>query len=106
MINNENYATCPYDASHRVARSRLQHHLIKCQKNYPPLEICPFNATHRYPAHLMKDHYKTCPNKIEKEQTLVLTSNNGTVGAKRTPIQLMQKDYLPEQDPENECWDD
>ncbi|XP_022819183.1 gametocyte-specific factor 1-like [Spodoptera litura] len=106
MINNENYASCPYNPAHRVARSRLQHHIIKCEKTHPPLEICPFNATHRYPAHLMKAHYEVCPNKIEKEQNLSLRSNNSTVGAKQCPIQLMQKDYLPQHDPDNECWDD
>ncbi|CAH1641987.1 unnamed protein product [Spodoptera littoralis] len=110
MINNENYATCPYNPCHRVSRSRLQHHIIKCQKTHPPLEICLFNATHRYPAHLMKDHYEVCPNKIQKEQSLSFRNNfctsNITIGARRAPIPLKQQDYLPEHDPDYECWDD
>ena len=28
----EQYITCPYDASHRIAAARFQRHLVKCRK--------------------------------------------------------------------------
>lgn len=42
---------CPYNPAHRMLRSRLQPHLIKCRKSYPDAELktCPFDLTHLIP---------------------------------------------------------
>ncbi|KAK2580970.1 hypothetical protein KPH14_006033 [Odynerus spinipes] len=55
--------TCPYNESHRIARSRIQKHIVKCEKNYPDdyKAICPFNATHRLFKHEMIEHIIMCP---------------------------------------------
>lgn len=41
--------TCPYDAVHRIRRSRMQFHIITCSKNFPTSKMmqCPFDARHR-----------------------------------------------------------
>ena len=42
--------TCPYDKSHRILKSRMQFHLVRCRKNHPAnkdqLRTCPFDAVH------------------------------------------------------------
>ncbi|XP_046824701.1 gametocyte-specific factor 1-like [Vespa crabro] len=55
--------TCPYNENHRIARSRIQRHIVKCEKNYPNdyKMICPYNATHRLFKHEMMEHIITCP---------------------------------------------
>ncbi|XP_026754799.2 gametocyte-specific factor 1-like [Galleria mellonella] len=96
------FVTCPYNACHRVSRSRIQAHLVKCQKNYPKLDICPYNATHRMSSDEMKQHVKICTNRSSfflKEKPLV-------TGAISTPKRILQKEYLPETDPNHEMWDD
>ncbi|KAJ8704077.1 hypothetical protein PYW07_013371 [Mythimna separata] len=105
-MNDDEFATCPYNVSHRVPRSRLQHHLVKCQKSNPGLWICPFNATHRCPEHLKQNHYNTCPDRpIEIPLPKAKEAQNGTIGAITKPKPLLQKDYLPEDDPDCEYWD-
>ncbi|XP_059045013.1 gametocyte-specific factor 1-like [Achroia grisella] len=94
------FVSCPYDACHRVPRSRIQAHLIKCQERYPKLEICPYNATHRMSLNEMREHVKTCCNRAS-----FFPNEKQTTGALLTPKPILQKDYLPETDPNNEMWD-
>ena len=44
----DNIVECPYNRAHQVLASRMQTHLIKCQKNYPNVKKvkCPYNSTH------------------------------------------------------------
>lgn len=97
------FVSCPYEATHRVPRSRLQAHIIKCQTKYPLLHICPYNATHRLPENEMRTHVLSCPSKefIFPEDRLVRVT-----GALTTPRPILQKEYLPETDPNHEIWDD
>ncbi|CAG9789857.1 unnamed protein product [Diatraea saccharalis] len=97
------FVSCPYEAAHRVPRSRLQAHLVKCQQKYPQLRICPYNATHRFPESEMKAHVVSCPSKafvFPEERHCKVTA------ALTTPRPILQKDYLPETDPNHEIWDD
>ncbi|XP_066601553.1 gametocyte-specific factor 1-like [Prorops nasuta] len=54
--------TCPYDPNHKIAKSRIQRHLIRCEKNYPEdyKLLCPYNATHRLFKFEMAEHLQTC----------------------------------------------
>ncbi|XP_033215714.1 gametocyte-specific factor 1 isoform X2 [Belonocnema kinseyi] len=62
-LNGDTVVQCPYDKSHKIARCRLQRHLVKCEKQYPETfrEICPFNATHRFSKLEMQEHIEKCP---------------------------------------------
>jgi hypothetical protein len=47
-MNYDPLETCPYDAAHRILRSRMQYHLIRCAKNFPnsKKKQCPYDACH------------------------------------------------------------
>lgn len=96
------FVSCPYEPLHRVPRSRIQAHIVKCQKKYPELKICPYNATHRLPDEEMKAHLATCP---AKEAMFPEIKAVKTTGALTTPRPILQRDYLPETDPNHELWD-
>ncbi|XP_015191188.1 PREDICTED: tRNA:m(4)X modification enzyme TRM13 homolog [Polistes dominula] len=55
--------TCPYNENHRIAKSRIQKHIVKCEKNYPSdyKVICPFNASHRLFKYEINKHIAICP---------------------------------------------
>ncbi|KAJ8676227.1 hypothetical protein QAD02_012013 [Eretmocerus hayati] len=57
---------CPYDKNHKIAQSRIQRHLTKCERNFPPdyKQQCPYDATHRVFEHEMIDHVENCPRKL------------------------------------------
>ncbi|XP_026725568.1 gametocyte-specific factor 1-like [Trichoplusia ni] len=103
MINDDDYRTCPYNTSHRILVTRFPHHLIKCQKNNPPLIICPFNATHRYNQKEIKEHCLQCPDRKPFEYDYK-AAKKITIGAMTAPKPILQKEYLPEQD--RDYWDD
>ncbi|XP_028158768.1 gametocyte-specific factor 1-like [Ostrinia nubilalis] len=97
------FVYCPYDKKHQVSRLRLQAHIVKCQKNYPGWQICPYNATHRFPHEdILREHLVQCPSKaaICPEH-----KTNTVTGSLYTPKPILQKDYLPETDPDHEMWD-
>jgi hypothetical protein len=97
------FVSCPYDPKHRVPRSRIQRHIVKCQEKYPKLAICPYNATHRLPEKEMKLHMPSCPSK-----QLVFSEKmyqEASAGALVVPRPINQSDYLSETDPAYESWD-
>ncbi|XP_003691851.1 gametocyte-specific factor 1-like [Apis florea] len=53
---------CPYDKNHFIAKSRLQKHIVKCEKRYPEhyKVMCPYNATHRLFKEELEEHIITC----------------------------------------------
>ncbi|KAL7303102.1 hypothetical protein TKK_0004315 [Trichogramma kaykai] len=67
MIDLDPVIVCPYDENHRIARSRLQRHLVKCEKNFPPdyKQQCPYDATHRVFQEEMVQHVEECPMKMQ-----------------------------------------
>ncbi|XP_076670548.1 uncharacterized protein LOC143369924 [Andrena cerasifolii] len=62
---------CPYDEKHLIFKSRLQKHIVKCEKKYPEhyKVMCPYNATHRLFKSQLEEHIITCPtrNVLESE---------------------------------------
>ncbi|XP_076290760.1 uncharacterized protein LOC143214070 [Lasioglossum baleicum] len=63
---------CPYNKSHVIARSRLQKHIVKCEKQYPEhyKVMCPYNATHRLHKSEIEEHIVTCPTRIVLESVM------------------------------------
>lgn len=59
----ESVVICPYDKNHKISKDRIQAHLVKCEKKFPPgyKEICPFNATHRVFKSELERHIQECP---------------------------------------------
>lgn len=55
---------CPY-ADHLISTSRIQKHLVKCEKRFPAnyKVMCPYNATHRIFKHELNDHILACPSR-------------------------------------------
>ncbi|KAG6445697.1 hypothetical protein O3G_MSEX004046 [Manduca sexta] len=96
---NDPYVSCPYDAVHRVPRSRLQQHLVKCQWRNPELLPCPYNATHRFTKEELIVHVKDCPSKpaVAPEDR-----PQKTVASLTTPYLYMHKTYKTNDD---EDWD-
>ncbi|CAK1587885.1 unnamed protein product [Parnassius mnemosyne] len=97
------FVACPYNFAHRVPRSRIQAHIVKCQPNYPELDICPYNATHRVPKLEIRSHVLNCPS---KNAIFPQDKPPKLKGSLTTPKPILQKDYLPETDPNHEIWDD
>ncbi|CAK1541446.1 unnamed protein product [Leptosia nina] len=62
MMNEDNFRSCPYNKSHRIARkgSRFQKHLCICPDKTPDFEICPYNASHRVLKTDLLEHMKKC----------------------------------------------
>ncbi|RWS24185.1 tRNA:m(4)X modification enzyme TRM13-like protein [Leptotrombidium deliense] len=59
----DDLVTCPYNPAHKIARRRLQAHLIKCEKNSNVhLMECPFNSSHRMEMHEYQKHIDNCPD--------------------------------------------
>ena len=56
--------TCPYNSSHKIAKDRIQTHLVKCRRNHPEadLVVCPYNASHRVPMPEEQFHVTSCPD--------------------------------------------
>ncbi|CAH2062463.1 unnamed protein product, partial [Iphiclides podalirius] len=97
------FVSCPYNIAHRVPRSRIQAHIAKCQLRYPKLHICPYNATHRLPETEMKAHVLSCP---AKDAIFPGDKPPKVTGSLTKPKPILQRDYLPETDPNHEIWDD
>ncbi|XP_076634633.1 uncharacterized protein LOC143348377 [Colletes latitarsis] len=56
---------CPYNKNHLIVRSRIQKHIMKCEKQYPEhyKVMCPYNATHRLFKNELEEHIITCPTR-------------------------------------------
>ena len=54
--------TCPYNPSHKIAKDRIQTHLVKCRRNHPEadLVVCPYNASHHVPRPEEQFHVTSC----------------------------------------------
>lgn len=54
---------CPYNESHLIASSRIQKHILKCEKKFPEdfKVMCPYNASHRLFKSDLEEHIVTCP---------------------------------------------
>ncbi|KZC14830.1 PREDICTED: gametocyte-specific factor 1 [Dufourea novaeangliae] len=73
---------CPYNKSHLIAKSRLQIHIVKCEKQYPEnyKVMCPYNATHRMFKTELEEHIITCPTRSVSEAEMYSeTRNHGSI---------------------------
>ncbi|XP_078035987.1 uncharacterized protein LOC144469491 isoform X2 [Augochlora pura] len=54
--------TCPYDRSHRISKSKLPYHLLRCKlSNSSKAKVCcPFNAFHIINEAIFEEHVKNC----------------------------------------------
>ncbi|KAJ0169791.1 hypothetical protein K1T71_014397 [Dendrolimus kikuchii] len=102
-MDDDPFVSCPYNKVHRVPLSRLQGHIVKCQKNYPELKICPYNATHRYQETEIHRHVKNC---VSKEQVFPETTKEDRMADFRRVKCNNESDFIPESDPNHEIWDD
>ncbi|XP_045506291.1 gametocyte-specific factor 1-like [Colias croceus] len=97
------FVACPYNKMHRIPRSRIQRHIVKCPDKRPDFGFCPYDATHIMPTKDILKHTDDCPSKFliypENKPPVV----NSTIVA---PKPILQREYLPETDPNHEIWDD
>ncbi|XP_034949525.1 uncharacterized protein [Chelonus insularis] len=102
MEKEETAVVCPYDKNHIIHKSRLQRHLIRCAKNFPPKfkETCPFNATHLMFASDLEKHIQECPDRkyIETERYRYTLKNHGSIAS-------CQQSYVDLTVDDNETWD-
>lgn len=103
MIRDVNpFVSCPFNPLHRVSQSRLQAHIVKCEKNYPNYKACPYNATHRFPEPEYTAHVTDC-----KARYAVFPENTSTKAANLPkPKPILENEFISKDDPEYEDWDD
>ncbi|OAD54812.1 Gametocyte-specific factor 1 [Eufriesea mexicana] len=60
---SDSVGICPYNKNHIITKSRLQKHIVKCEKQFPThyKVMCPYNATHRLFKEELEEHIITCP---------------------------------------------
>lgn len=91
------FVSCPYNSAHRVPRSRIQSHIVRCKEKNPNLIICPYNATHRLPESEIKVHVLNCPS---KDAIFPSKLNERTVEIKPNEVKLKRPPI------DDEVWDD
>lgn len=101
------YVTCPYFPEHKLRRSRLPYHLMKCSKNPkgPVLFACPFNFLHRVPNEDRLNHVFTCEDRPMKYNDRESPSYGKTIksfGPKNVVSAKEWNNPLPEE--EEEWW--
>lgn len=49
MAHCSEFVKCPFDEHHRVLKTNIQKHLMRCEKNHPTIKLvqCEFNKTHK-----------------------------------------------------------
>ncbi|KAK2580174.1 hypothetical protein KPH14_012443 [Odynerus spinipes] len=67
--------SCPYEETHRIAKSVMAKHLLKCEKSHPTvkLERCPYNILHRIKPLEFQHHLATCENRANAASFLYRT---------------------------------
>mmetsp|Transcript_19524 Transcript_19524/g.27242 ORF Transcript_19524/g.27242 Transcript_19524/m.27242 type:complete len:173 (-) Transcript_19524:928-1446(-) len=66
----EEWTTCPYNATHKMPKSRFHWHIIKCPDKKRVGEhyaACPFNAQHIILKSEMTNHKMKCPDRDQRE---------------------------------------
>ncbi|EFN76763.1 gametocyte-specific factor 1 [Harpegnathos saltator] len=65
LNDNDKVVQCPFNKNHIVFNSRIQRHIVKCEKNYDSnyRVMCPFNATHRLSKSEIAEHIETCSSR-------------------------------------------
>ncbi|XP_046753160.1 gametocyte-specific factor 1-like [Diprion similis] len=82
-IYSDPVVSCPYDKYHRIALSKIQMHIVKCEKNFPKgyKQTCPYDATHRLFEHELTDHIQNCPKRmvLEPERHQFIRNHGSTM---------------------------
>ncbi|CAK9822729.1 Gametocyte-specific factor 1 [Anthophora retusa] len=63
--------TCPYDVTHRIRKSAMPYHLMRCRANHPSGKVqCPFDAFHVVDEDYLKQHILNCASSgnVRREQ--------------------------------------
>ncbi|PSN36766.1 hypothetical protein C0J52_26091 [Blattella germanica] len=65
MFTREKQISCPYDKAHLIYASKMQSHLVKCERNHQDLKkvVCPFNSVHRMDEESYISHISVCRNR-------------------------------------------
>lgn len=65
--------SCPYNQAHRMLKSRLQMHLVKCKKDNATVQkqVCPFNAQHLCDPDTFMAHLSICQDRCIIDRQLV-----------------------------------
>nr|XP_008196538.1 PREDICTED: gametocyte-specific factor 1 homolog [Tribolium castaneum] len=99
LTSMDDFVSCPFNPQHRMLKANLQHHIIKCMKNYPDYVPCIYNAMHRFPTkEKMIEHIATCPS-----QRLAISENTPrttNVAVAKNPLHESKKFHMDE-----ENWD-
>ncbi|XP_017878491.1 gametocyte-specific factor 1-like [Ceratina calcarata] len=99
---NDHVVKCPYD-NHLISRSRIQKHLVKCEKRFPTnyKVMCPYDATHRIFEHELKEHVLTCLSRgaLWPESFCSATGDHGSLNFD------LYTDCSSMVDGNDECWD-
>ncbi|XP_043488032.1 gametocyte-specific factor 1 homolog [Polistes fuscatus] len=76
-MSDKEFATCPYDSSHRIHKTRMARHLIKCKVNHPNThkQTCPYNKLHLLDPHQYKYHLTVCEDRKNFENIVYETDN-------------------------------
>lgn len=101
----DDYVTCPYDKSHRLQRSKIQIHLVKCRRNHTcdksEMLTCPYDATHVFHQAEYQYHINNCRESGKVVNFIQSMEPSRSIGA--VPIDEVANVYVP---PMEENWDD
>ncbi|XP_035724354.1 gametocyte-specific factor 1-like [Vespa mandarinia] len=99
----DDYVTCPYDPSHRILKSRMSRHLIKCELNHPTLRLltCPYNKIHRISPLEYEHHLSICESKGTVQRNYF--ENASSISANILPVTKINELQIP---PSSENWDE
>ncbi|XP_051163876.1 uncharacterized protein LOC127283175 [Leptopilina boulardi] len=101
---NDPLQTCPYDESHRVMKSRMQWHLVKCRKNHisdkSQFKTCPYDVTHIINEVEFAYHINNCSKSGSVVNFIQSMEPTRCVGA--VPMSDIINVYVP---PVQENWD-
>ncbi|XP_012286297.1 uncharacterized protein LOC105702916 [Orussus abietinus] len=102
MAEPDPIITCPYDPVHRIRKSRMQVHLVKCRKNHLglPKVNCPYNATHIINQVEYKYHLSVCDSAGSVVEHLCPVGHQNQISI--VPVEEVQNIVLP---PSSEDWD-
>ncbi|KAI4476297.1 hypothetical protein M0804_013713 [Polistes exclamans] len=100
-MSDKGFCTCPYDSSHRVHKSRMARHLIKCRLNYPNVQkkTCPYNKIHLLDPCQYEYHLTVCEERNNRENIVYETDNNTLFDISVPKVQNIFSQY-------SENWDD